>query len=282
MTPSPEQQSIYDLFLSEPHTSQLIVSSAGSGKTTTGTHLAHLCPAWTVNKFLAFNKNIAMELLPRLPANCPASTFHSAGNSALAATLRGKRPRIDGGKLRFLARSVLKSKQLLETYATPCVRLVGYAKNAGIGLGDFVSWEHLISHFSVLHDGTDSELIRFSQQLLAASNAELGHIDFDDMLYLPLLLNAPFQRTPNVFVDEAQDTNTIQRLMLGRMLAPGGRLIAVGDPSQAIYGFRGASTDAMNDLRRDFNMTVMPLSVSYRCSQAVVKEAQPYDKGLTI
>jgi superfamily I DNA/RNA helicase len=66
------------------------------------------------------------------------------------------------------------------------------------------------------------------------------------------------------------------------MLAPPpyGRLIAVGDPSQAIYGFRGADATAMTDMQREFNMTVLPLSVSYRCSQSVVKEAQKYETSL--
>jgi len=103
-------------------------------------------------------------------------------------------------------------------------------------------------------------------------------IDFDDMLYLPLRSKCTFDKKNYVFVDEAQDTNGVQRALLRRMLAPPphGRLIAVGDPSQAIYGFRGADANAMSALREEFSAVVMPLSVSYRCSRAVVAEAQKY------
>lgn len=52
------------------------------------------------------------------------------------------------------------------------------------------------------------------------------------------------------------------------------RFIFVGDPYQGIYGFRGAQSDAMNVLRTRFGCTELSLSVSYRCPQAVVAEAQ--------
>lgn len=279
---STEQTAIFTQLAAPTGPSLLVVASAGSGKTTTIVQGASLLPDWTTNRFLAFNKNIATELETRLPHNCVSSTFHSAGMNALGALLP-KRPRVDAQKLNFLLRTILKAKPLFSTYSSPCRKLVGYAKNNFLREScPSASWQQLIDHHGLTHEGTDGELIKFSQQLLSASVRNVSHIDFDDMLYLPIVLNAPFQRSPNVFVDEAQDTNPIQREMLSRMLATSGRLVAVGDPSQAIYGFRGASTDAMNELRTRFAMTVLPLSVSYRCSQSVVREAQPYDKGLTI
>jgi len=68
----------------------------------------------------------------------------------------------------------------------------------------------------------------------------------------------------------------VQRRIVHQLLGDSGRLFAAGDLCQAIYGFRGADSDAMQQFITEFRMTLMPLSVSYRCSQAVVKEAQKY------
>jgi superfamily I DNA/RNA helicase len=64
--------------------------------------------------------------------------------------------------------------------------------------------------------------------------------------------------------------------MLHLSLRPGGRLYAVGDPRQSIYGFTGASTDAMDLIAREFNTRELPLTVSYRCATAVVARAQSW------
>lgn len=45
---------------------------------------------------------------------------------------------------------------------------------------------------------------------------------------------------------------------------------------QAIYGFSGAGASAMDDMIAHFDMQELPLSICYRCSQAVVREAQYY------
>ena len=55
---------------------------------------------------------------------------------------------------------------------------------------------------------------------------------------------------------------------------PGGRLITVGDRHQAIYGFTGADNDALDILKHQFQMTELPLSVCFRCSQSVIRHAR--------
>lgn len=52
-----------------------------------------------------------------------------------------------------------------------------------------------------------------------------------------------------IFVDEYQDTDPAQALLLERLAAHGAHVVAVGDPDQSIYGFRGA--DATGLLRFD-------------------------------
>jgi hypothetical protein len=51
------------------------------------------------------------------------------------------------------------------------------------------------------------------------------------------------------------------------------RLIAVGDPYQSIYGFRGAVQSGMEKLRDTFSMKDMKLSVSFRCPRSIIRRA---------
>lgn len=55
-----------------------------------------------------------------------------------------------------------------------------------------------------------------------------------------------------------------------------GRLIAVGDSCQGIYGFTGADNDALDVIVDQFKAVRMPLTVSYRCPKAVVKFAHQW------
>ena len=45
---------------------------------------------------------------------------------------------------------------------------------------------------------------------------------------------------------------------------------------QAIYGFRGADSESLNNIAKTFNATRLPLSISYRCPKKIVAEAQRY------
>ena len=67
----------------------------------------------------------------------------------------------------------------------------------------------------------------------------------------PVCSTAERAARPHVFVDELQDTDPAQVELL-RLLAGEGRdLVAVGDPDQAIYGFRGADAAGITRLPRD-------------------------------
>ena len=83
-----------------------------------------------------------------------------------------------------------------------------------------------------------------------------------------------------VFVDEAQDFNEAQRQMIVRAVN-GGRCIVVGDPNQAIYGFRGADSSSMDIFKSQLQakgtpVEEYPLSETFRCPPAVVKVANRY------
>lgn len=265
-------------------TSSIVLEAvAGAGKTTTIVEGARSAvPKHALTTFLAFNKKIAEELERRLPPTVQVGTFHSICLKALSRNLP-RRPKIESNKTRDLLKQNLSWKEL-ELYGTFATRLVSYAKSAGIGIPSLepdepASWDRLVSHFSLSLDSLDADPLRgieIAANAFRESVSLFDIIDFDDMLYIALARRVRFDVSNFVFVDEAQDTNSVQRELLKLMgrFGEGGvsRLIAVGDPMQAIYGFRGADSDALGLIKKDFNAITLPLSTCYRCSQAVISE----------
>lgn len=261
--------------------SSILSAVAGSGKTTTIVHACSLIPPSLTITFLAFNKKIATELGNRLPKHARASTFHACGLSAWRRACRSVEVQTD--KVRNLAKDLFTEEEGKQ-FGTMAVKAVSHAKNAGVGilLQDELSvWQDLAMRFELAPTDKDTPpdlALEKARELLAASvDAAMAHtsvIDFDDMLYMPLLNGVTFTSSDWLLVDEAQDTNGVQLEMLKAMLKPGGRLVAVGDRNQAIYAFRGADSAAMDNIKHAFNCTELALDVSFRCPRSVVWEAQ--------
>ena len=111
--------------------------------------------------------------------------------------------------------------------------------------------------------------------MIACKN-DVARIDFDDMIWFPIVHKMNLEKYDFVFIDESQDLNKSQiELALGSC-KPGGRVISVGDEYQAIYGFRGADSNAIQNIVDRMESKRLPLSVTYRCAKSIVKEAQVY------
>jgi len=79
-----------------------------------------------------------------------------------------------------------------------------------------------------------------------------------------------------VLADEVQDFNEAQKVMLQKLHQAGSKIVAVGDPNQSIYRFRGADGKAfgnlanhLTDLSNDKNV-VFPLSQNFRSRKAIL------------
>lgn len=116
------------------------------------------------------------------------------------------------------------------------------------------------------------------QRLLKEGNSiaiSHGIIDYTDQLYLPTLLNLTPQRKYGfVFVDECQDLSKAQVKIVAQYLREDGRLLAVGDPYQAIYGFAGADCNSFQRVKETFGCTILGLTDCFRCPQGVITLAQ--------
>jgi DNA helicase-2/ATP-dependent DNA helicase PcrA len=154
---------------------------------------------------------------------------------------------------------------------------------------DLGAWRNMVAHYridSCLAEnnlamqlaGSREEVIleglRFAYKAMVASLKMVHEVySYDDMLYMPLYLNAPISTYDFVFVDESQDSNPLRVEWAARMMAPGGRIMFVGDDKQAIYGFTGAMSHALEDIRNRFNCNTFKMTVTFRCSQAVTRNA---------
>ena len=284
-SPSPQQQVIFDElakgleFCELPFFNITVDAKAGSGKTTTiveGMKYIPREPNALIGPrivFLAFNKSIADQLGRKCPVGVVCSTFHSLGFRALKGS--GVVPpnvKVDGRKAHKLVWNAINDRDDPDTRNV--IKLVSMCKTVAADVSE-IDLQSVCDHHDIILERPERDF-NIVRAVVEATLQDTKVIDFDDMLYMPVMHNISFDHYNYIFVDEAQDTNDIQLEILSRLSAPRSKLVAVGDPHQAIYGFRGANADSMSRITTRFQCKTYPLSVSYRCPKAVVREAQKY------
>src|SRR6187397_1633422 len=269
----------------------LVVAGAGSGKTRVLTYrVAHLINACGVkpNEILAitFTNKAAGEMRERLEdllgpvANAIwILTFHAA----CGRILRREAPRL-GYRSNFTiydsADQVRLTKACLEELERDPKRFVPRGIHAQISAAknNLIGPEEFKSRVASFYDQTVADTYDLYQRRLFASNA----VDFDDLLYLTVDV---LQRFPEalarwrkafryVLVDEYQDTNHAQYRLLQLLAGEHMNLLAVGDPDQSIYAFRGADIRNIMEFERDFGgAKQIALEQNYRSTNAILRAA---------
>jgi hypothetical protein len=278
-----EQAAIIDHALANPQGSLLINALAGAAKTSTLQFLGkYLPPIPTLS--LAFNKRIADKMAQVLPAHIKSSTVNSVGHRVWGAVIC-KRLTLDTKKNYNLVKDIIDSLprgQRNRAYDNmgDLMKTVSKAKLSGYVPSAIVAGKSLIAaddFFGNLEDGEPDDWFQIivNEALgRGIKQAYGGLIDFDDQIYMSTLFGGSFPYFPRVLVDEAQDLSRLNHAMLERLVTQGTtQLIAVGDPWQSIYAFRGADTLSMTRLKEQYSMTEMTLSVSFRCPIRVVENA---------
>lgn len=285
-TPTDEQSAI---FAAVKATKQDIVIDALAGAAKTTTILASLAfiPQRSI-LLCAFNKRIQETLLAKLP-QIPVGTvvhvrtFHAQGLSIL----KSKFPHVvvdkqateelinkcAGGGLPFKSRRVavklLKGLKEISVVKPPSIQ---FTRN------HIAEYGHNEDLFGVNMDDKTIDAICdvvYDAYIAGIDFKSRKTIDFCDMVWGPLVAEIPPKsRYQAVIVDEMQDMSQPQLDMLFSSIAPGGRLIGVGDRNQAIYGFRGGIPDKVYASFRARGASFLPLTITFRCAKAIVKEAQ--------
>lgn len=269
-----------------------LLARAGCGKTFT---LMKVVAAIAESKLgdvalMAYNKKIADELKQKLEQAgydwrvAQAGTVHSFGFAAWRKI--APRVQIDDKKLINIVRELAYEPNnfVMQQAGDTVAKLCSLAKQRAVGhltpIDDTSAWMDIYDHFGLENDVTEDmdpyEIIRAAQRVYRISmNQCRDVIDFDDMILAPLVFRARFWPKDWILLDESQDTNPARRALALAMLKPKtGRMIFVGDDRQAIYGFTGADSDSMKQLKHATGAVTLPLNVTRRCPKAVVAEAQ--------
>lgn len=286
-----EQQAAFLQWAVNDKGSCVLEAVAGAGKTSVLLEAAEKMPGSVA--IMAFNKKIAVEIEGKLKKKgvdwkkARAGTVHSFGFGAYRKFK--KAVQVKEYKVADILERLLPEQHPLSKHSAAVAKLVSLAKQTALGIfgsvEDDAEWFQIADHFDVFESDNGplpvDELIQIGKEALKLSNNQLEMIDFDDMIYLPLLLRLPFWQYDVVMVDEAQDTNAARRALVRAMVKRGGRVIAVGDRHQAIYGFTGADADSLDLIANDFNCIRLPLTITYRCPKTVVTFAQRWVGHIT-
>lgn len=259
---------------------------AGSGKTTTIEWMLHTISPSAAGKavFLAFNRAIADELKSRLPKHVPCYTIHSAGFKTCKNSQ--SETKLDNNLVKSICEKYWPVKEV-DDYS---VRQMNFKIRQYLRAILSLSRATLNDDYAYLIDRYGIEIESDALPLLDAvfegigvvqkdcirAYKEAGVIDFDGMIWLPNVLDLPPHEVfDTVFVDETQDLNKAQVELVLKLAGTNGRIVAVGDRSQSIYGFRGADTESIPNLISRLRGSALgcvttPLSICYRCPESVI------------
>ena len=271
-----EQVTILDVARTDT-CNMMIEAYAGCGKTSTLREIANTLPKKGSTLYLAFNKKNADEAAELLPYNCEVRTLNAFGHRAWASKIYTNL-RLDKDKTRTILREIIaespKAAQgpIWDSFSQ-ITDGVNRAKAFGYVPESFPQAQSLLKQgtFHKLLDEEPDDLVSdLIDAVLSRSikSAFKGTIDFNDQVYMPALFGGSFSQYPNILVDEYQDLSPVNHKLLERFVK--GRLIGVGDRYQNIYGFRGAKAGGMLDAITAYSMKVLPLSLTFRCPQAIV------------
>ncbi len=263
----------------------LIVAGPGTGKTRTLTHrIAHLIQTKGVppENVLAvtFTNRAAEEMRERLVSLLgeeltrliTIKTFHSFG----ALILRSEASML-GYQSTFLIYAEDDKLQLLKkiAFSLSTKELQTYADRISEIKNKILITESEKTHID--HE-TDQQLLNLYKSYQKALQNHQA-FDFDDLILQPIKLFQAHPRRLNKYqdqyrwisIDEYQDINFAQYYLLRLLVSPQTNLCAIGDPDQAIYGFRGSDRKFFLQFEQDFsNCKIFRLEKNYRSVSTIL------------
>ncbi|XXU50046.1 UvrD-helicase domain-containing protein [Sorangium sp. So ce1014] len=274
----------------------LLLAGPGTGKTRTLTHrIAHLVLDLGVPPeqclAITFTRRAADEMRERLGAllgesggRVRAMTFHALGLSLLRENAQGP----GGGAPPRIAGERERTALLAAALGVP-------ERRAARLLADIAALKRRTPRHADAHrpqEGAPAaggeacgEIDRHVDRAWKVYEDELaarGLLDLDDLIgHAVVLLEeqgdalaAARARARYLSIDEYQDIDERQYRLVRALVPPGGNVCAIGDPDQAIYGFRGADVGFFFRFQQDFPAAhVVRLRRNYRSSRPIVEAA---------
>jgi len=277
----------------------LIVAGPGTGKTMTLTHrIAYILRSGSVGGgnilALTFTHKAAREMKERLLG----LIGHEKGKTVLVSTFHGfclDVLRRDGHYLDLPDPFSICSETDTHVLAEEAVSDAGQKKNTVRRLLKNLPHLKLNTVSKGKPDAALDDLLSVFT-IYQEKLRHLGMLDLDDLEVETLRLFNEHSgirqkyalRFPHIFVDEYQDTNPVQVAFLKKMVydgtnefentgkspserTPPAAICAIGDPNQAIYGFRGADISNFHGFADDFPAcTTINLTQNYRSTQNIL------------
>lgn len=260
-----------------PESATLVRAPVGSGKTTVLAHrvlwLRHALgvPLGQIAA-LTFTQAAAQELVGRVEAmvSDPGpddgfgwfGTFHGVARATLA--------RVGAGATGFGLCTESDGQALLAQVAADL--RMGKRQLAA-------AWDDLALLRRGATTGWPADRLQRTTELLLGYRAALGRenlVDFDGLLEscAAWAAGASEAELPRwLVIDELQDCNELELRCLLAMRRPGTGLFAVGDPDQAIYGWRGGRGDVFEHLAASWPAAVVALGHNYRSTPEIGRAA---------
>lgn len=289
--PSEQQEAIFAAVKSK--NSVVVEAGAGCGKTTT--QIEAVKPIASDQKvcLLAFNKAIADELASKVPSSVHAKTIHALGlqcchQNVNKVTVDRNRVKVEEDIIELYPKDQFEkmpnesSRAHNSRYYAMVASLrkfVSLTKNYGFRTVDIDSLGLIASTYDIPVQVTE-ETTQQINTLLDCSFNDTAFVDFDDMIWLPIVHGWKLPKYDLVGVDEAQDLNPLRQQFVERV---GNRTMVIGDSRQAIYGFCGADTKSMQTMRNSLakrgKVTELPLNITRRCPKSHVAIANSIFPG---
>ena len=253
---------------------------AGSGKSTTGIEMICRFNPMDQGLFSTFTRVIINDAADRIQKkglrNVKAQNYNSFGNGLIRSYMRPF-PKL------LTAYQGQKTDQILKYDIKPdnyykvknvIIRMVSLFKN--LALTEISEADRRYEEILEYYDVDEPRVKGFKQIFLDTYKRNMERtdiMDFDDQKFFPVLFDWPAPQFDFLVLDEFQDSCPVEVKLMFRA-CQGGRIIVFGDSNQAIYSFKGTTADSMNQFQVQMGAKKLPLSVCYRCSEEVVKEAK--------
>jgi DNA helicase-2/ATP-dependent DNA helicase PcrA len=273
-----------------------LLAGAGTGKTRAITHRIAYGVATGVYPpgrvmALTFTARAAGELRGRLRAlgasGVAARTFHASALSQLnffwPQVIGGTMPRLLDSKARLLAHAADAIKLKVDTATLrDAAAEIEWRKTSRLTLAEYATRSRPLPQTLPMDRMTD---LQASYEDLKDERRQL---DFEDVLLAaagmveaePRVAQQVREQYRFFVVDEYQDVSPLQHDLLELWLGDRNDLCVVGDASQTIYSFAGASPDYLLGFAGAYeDATVIRLEQNYRSTPAIIDAANRLMRG---
>ncbi len=264
----------------------LVIAGPGSGKTRTVVHRTARLLERGVNPeeitLVTFTKKAAQEMAHRLhnlvgpvAEKVLSSTFHSLAYQIIREDTNIRVLPADRAR-EFIAKTLQELSAPSKIQAKTVQGAFSRVRNATTSIAEAQK------ELQNLYADLEPYLSRVWEAYQAYKEKK-GYLDFDDLLHYAVnilendsQIRARWQeRARFLTVDEYQDTNLVQFRLVRLLLGPEENIVAVGDPNQAIYSWRGADYRLILEFRKHFpHSAVYELPVNHRSHRGIVEAAK--------